>query len=99
MTADVEWPFLRVQPCDDLEARLVDGTFRLLGVLQGNADLITQLWMLVGLKILYWLSKVVLDEVEEGAVVLLLYPGVPYDEGAVCDNRGGRLIEDGGVKR
>ena len=93
MTADVKRPFLGIQTGDDLETRLVDGTFRLLGVLQGNADLITQLWVLVSLEIFYWLSKIVLDEVEEGAVVLLLHPRVPHNEGTVCDDRRGRLIE------
>jgi len=96
MTADVKWPFLGIQTGNDLETRFVDSTFRLLGVLQGNADLVTQLWTLVGLENLGWLSKVVLDKVEEGAVVLLLYPGVPHDEGTVCDDRGSRLIEGEG---
>jgi len=95
MAADVERPLFRVQTGDDLKARLVDGTFRFLGVLQSNANLITQLWMFIGLEILYRLSKVVLDEVEEGAVVLLLHPRVVYDECAVRGDRSGRLIERG----
>ena len=92
VTADVKRSLLRVQTGNDLETGLVDGTFRLLGVLQGDADLITQLWMFVCLEILYRLSKVVLDEVEEGVVVLLLHPGVAYDECTVCNDRSGRLI-------
>jgi len=95
MTADVERSLLRVQTGDVLETGLVDGTFRLLGVLQGNADLITELWVLVCLEILYRLSEVVLDEVEEGAVVFLLYPRVSYDECTVCNDRSGRLIGRG----
>ena len=94
MVADVERPLFRVQTGNDLKARLVDGTFRVLGVLQSNANLITQLCMFVCLEILYRLSKVVLDEVEEGAVVLL-HPRVAYDECAVRDDRNGRLIERG----
>jgi hypothetical protein len=54
--------------------------------------------MLVGLEVLYWLNKVVLDEVEEGAVVLLPHPRVAYDEGTVCDDRGGRLTERGLIR-
>lgn len=80
---------------DYFETRLIDGTFRLLGILEGYADLITQFRMLVGLEILYWLSKVILEEVEEGAVVLLLHPRVAHDEGTVCNDRSGRLIELG----
>ena len=98
MTADVEWSLLGIQTGNDFEARLVDGTFRFLGVLQGNADLITQFRTLVGLEILYGLSKVVLDEVEEGGVVLLLYPRVSYDEGTVRYDRKGRLIERGLIR-
>lgn len=98
MAADVERPLLRVQTGNDFETRLVDGAFWLLGILQGNADLITQFWVLVGPEILYRLSEVVLDEVEEGAVVLLLHPRVPYDEGTVCYDRSGRLIERGSVR-
>ena len=95
MTTDVERPLIRVQTGDDLETRLVDGTFRLLGILQSNANLIAQLGMFVGLEILYRLGKVVLDEVEEGAVVLLLHPRVMYDECTVCNDRSGRLSEKG----
>jgi hypothetical protein len=95
MTADVERPLLRVQTGDNLETRFVDCTFRLLGILQGNADLIIQLRVLVGLEVFQWLGKVVFDEVEEGAVVLLLYPRVAYDEDTVCDDRSGRLIDWG----
>ena len=95
MTTDVERPLLGVQTGDYIEARLVDGTFRLFSILKSNADLITQFRVLVGLEILYWLGKVIFDEVEEGAVVLLLHPGVAHDEGAVCCDRSGRLIERG----
>jgi len=49
--------------------------------------------MLVGLEMLYWLSKVIFGEVKEGAAVLLVHPGVPYDVGIVCDDRSGSLIE------
>ena len=55
--------------------------------------------MLVGLEILYWLSKVVFDEVEEGAVILLPYPRVPHDKGTVRDDRCGCLIERGSLSK
>jgi len=95
MAADVERPLLRVQTGDDLETRLVDSAFRLLGILQSNPDLVAQLWMFVCLEVLYRLSKVVLDEVEKGAVVLLFHPRVAYDECTVCNDRSGRLIGRG----
>lgn len=49
MTTDIERSLCRIQAGDDLETRLIDCTFRLLGVLQSDADLIAPLWMLVGL--------------------------------------------------
>ena len=49
--------------------------------------------MFVSPDVLYRLSKVILDEVKEGAVVLLLYARVVYDEGTVCNDRIGCLIE------
>jgi len=57
MTIDVERPLLGVQTGDGLQTRFVNGTFRLLGILQGYTDLVTQLRVLVGLEILYWLRK------------------------------------------
>lgn len=95
MATNVEWPLFRVQTSDDLETRLVDSTFRLLCILESNADLITQFWMLIGLEDLHWLREVVLDKVDESAVVLFLHARVAYDEGTVCDDRSGRLIEQG----
>lgn len=93
MTTDVKRPFLRVQTGDNLETRLIGGTFRLFRVLQSNADLITPFRMFISFKILCWLNKVVLKEVEEDAVVLFPHPRVAYDESTICDNRSGRLIE------
>lgn len=98
MTTDVEGALCRIQTGDDFETRLVDCTFRFLGILQSDTDLITPFRVLVGLKIAYRLSKVVLNEVEEGVVVLLLHPRVAYDECTVCDDRSGRLIERGSTR-
>lgn len=95
MSTDIKRPLRRVQASDDLETRLVDRTLRLLSVLQGNTDLIAPFRVLVGLENLYWLGKVVLDEVEECVVVLLLNARVVYDEGTVCDDRSSCLIKRG----
>lgn len=95
MTTDIEGSLRRVQAGDYLKTWLIDGTFRFLGVLQSDADLVTPLRVFIGLEILYRLRKVVLDKVEECAVVFFLHPRVMYDEGTIRDNRSGRLVEQG----
>ena len=95
MATDVQGSLCRVQAGDDLKTGFIDCTFRFLGILQSDADLITPFRVLVGLEILYRLSKVIFDKVEEGIVVLLLHPRVADDEGTVCNDRNGRLIDWG----
>jgi hypothetical protein len=52
MTCDIEGSLRRVQAGDDLATRLVDGTFRFLGILQSDADLVAPLRVLICLEIL-----------------------------------------------
>ena len=96
MAADIKGSLRGVQAGNYLETRFVDSTFRFLCILQGDADLITPLRVLVSFQGIHRLSKVVLDEVEEGAIVLLVHSRVVYDEGTVCDDRSGGLIEGRG---
>lgn len=42
--------------------------------------------MFAGLEIFHRLGKVNLNEIEEGAVVLLLHQRIAYDESTVCDD-------------
>lgn len=82
---DVEGALLGREGGNDGEARRVDGAFGLLGVLEGDTDLVGQGGTLVGAEESGGLREVVLDEIEEGGVVGFRDAGVVDDEGAVCD--------------
>lgn len=90
MRRNVQRPLTRVQSLDDVQARLVDGTFRLLGVFERDANLVAQLGPLIAFQIFFRLGEVVFEEVEEGVVVGFGDSRVVEEEGAVGDEgRGG----------
>lgn len=87
MRRDIERPLRWVQTRDDIETRLVDGTFRFLRVLEGDADLIRKLGTFIALEVRLGLGEIVLEEVEEGRIVILGDAFVAYEESAVLDQR------------
>ena len=96
---DVEGPLVGGEPLDDVEARLVDGALGLLGVVEGDADLVAQLRPLVFAQGVDGLGEVVLEQVEEAVVGLGGHAAVVQDEGAVGDEGvggPGALCLDGG---
>lgn len=86
---NVQRALARLQPLDNVQARLVDGALWLLGVFERDADLVAQLGPLVALEVLLGLGKIVLEEVEEGVVVGFRHARVVEEEGAVGDEGGG----------
>lgn len=89
MRRNVQRPLARVQPLDDVQTRLVDGAFRLLGVFERDANLVAQLGPLVAFQVFVRLGEVVLEEVEEGVIVGFGDARVVEEEGAVGDEGGG----------
>ena len=92
MGTNVKRSFSRIKLRNDFQARLINGTFRLLGVLEGNSDLggvgkwncslkpetylIAEFGSLILLESSFWLSEVVFDQVQEHRIIVFGDTGI-----------------------
>lgn len=87
----IERPLRWVQTRNNIQTRLVDGTFRFLCILEGDPDLVRKLRTLVALEICLGLGEVVLEQIEESSVVVLGDAFVAYKQGTILDQCIGSL--------
>lgn len=83
MGGDIQRPFGGLESLDDPKTRLVNSTLGFLSIFECDADLVTEFRPLVFLELCFWLSKVVLEKIEETGVVFFQHTRIVQDKSTI----------------